>query len=83
MSNHLENHPHLPKTPVGGSSAYPSEPIPQNFPWRAVSRPYHVGYPTTANPDFVYEPRFVVRPLPDLYRFMLKVVAAGAGRHHI
>ncbi|KAH9161145.1 hypothetical protein EDB89DRAFT_763811 [Lactarius sanguifluus] len=39
-------------TPAGGSSAYPSEP--QNY-----LRPYPKGFPTTANPNVAYEPRFV------------------------
>ncbi len=73
MSNHLEN-PHLAGTPAGGSSAYPSELIPENFPWPAAPRPYPVGFPATANPDLVYvthnEPRFVVRLLPDLDNFI-------------
>ncbi len=68
MSNHLEN-PHLAGTPAGGPSAYPSELIPQNFPWRAAPRPYPVGFPAIANPDLAYvthnESRFVVRLLPD------------------
>lgn len=58
MSDYLGNIHHA-GTPAGGSSAYPSEP--QNYP-----RPYPMGFPTTANPDVVYEPRFVVRLLPDL-----------------
>ncbi|KAI9465034.1 hypothetical protein BJY52DRAFT_1221136 [Lactarius psammicola] len=62
MSNHLEN-PRFAGTPAGGSSAYPSEPIPQTFPWRAPPHPYPVGFPATANPDLTYvthnEPRFV------------------------
>ncbi|KAF8262535.1 hypothetical protein EI94DRAFT_1808594 [Lactarius quietus] len=58
MSNHLEN-PQFAGTPTRGSSAYPSELIPQNFPWRAAPGPYPVGFPATANPDYVYEQQFV------------------------
>jgi hypothetical protein len=66
MSNHLEN-PHLAGAPAcaKGSSAYPSELIPQNFPWRAAPCPYPGGFPATADSGYVYEPQFVVCLLPD------------------
>jgi len=69
MSNHLES-PHPAGTPASGSSAYPSEPIFQSFPWRAAPRPCPAEFPTTVNPDLVYEPRFVVRLLPALGYFI-------------
>jgi len=60
MSNHhhLEN-PHPAGNPAGGSSAYPSQPIPQNLSWRAPSLPYPAGFPASANP----EPNYVSGPL--------------------
>ncbi|KAF8272850.1 hypothetical protein EI94DRAFT_1795844 [Lactarius quietus] len=58
MSNHLEN-PRLARTPAGGSSSYPSEPIPQNFPWPTTSHPCPAGYPATAHPDYVHGSAFV------------------------
>ena len=58
---------HLAGTPAGGTSAYPSELMLQNLPWRAAPRPYPVGFPATANPDLAYvaynEPRFAVPSL--------------------
>ncbi|KAI9443478.1 hypothetical protein H4582DRAFT_1198553 [Lactarius indigo] len=57
---------HHAGTPASGSSAYPSEP--QNDPWRAATRPYPAGYPTTANPDMVYEPLRSVGPGHTAYR---------------
>ena len=60
MSNpHTLENPHPAGTPAGGSSTYQS--IPQNLSWHAASRPYHAGFPATANPEYVYGPRFVVR----------------------
>jgi hypothetical protein len=59
-SNHPEN-PHLAGTPAGGPSVYPSELGPHNRLWHADSLPYPgAGFPATANPDYVYGPRFSV-----------------------
>jgi len=58
-SNHHPENPHLAGTPAGGSSAYPSELVPHNRLWHADSLPYPgAGFPATANPDYVYGPRF-------------------------
>ena len=61
MSNHLEN-PHLAGTPAGanGLSAYPSELIPQNIPWRPAPCPYPMGISAATNPGYVYEAQHIV-----------------------
>lgn len=66
MSSHPEN-TYLTRTPAGGPSAYPTEPIPQNVPWRTASRPFPAGFPATADPDYAYGPRPVVCLLPGSY----------------
>lgn len=80
MSNHLEN-TYLGGTSAGtnGSSAYPQELIPQNLPWRVTPRPYPVGFPAAANPDYVYEPRCVVRFLPYFNHFVCQRLLQAPG----
>ena len=78
MSSHLEN-PHLARTPAGSSSAYPSEPIPQNFPWRAISYPCPAAFPATANQDYVHGPQFVVRLLPESHHSIYLTLSQAPG----
>ena len=61
--NHHPDIPHLAGTPAGGPSVYPLE---HNRQWRADTHPYPgVGFPPTANPDYVLGPRFTVPLLPN------------------
>ena len=78
MSNHLENL-RLAGSPTGGSSraAYTSELASQNRPWRAAAHSYPVGFPATANRDYVYEPQFVVRLLPHVGHFVCSRLLQG------
>jgi hypothetical protein len=69
MSSHPEN-PHLARTPAGGPSAYPLEPIPQNFPWRVTPNPCPAGCIATAYPNYVPGPRFEVHLLPISYDYV-------------
>lgn len=81
-SHHLENG-HLARTPAGGSSesAYPSEPFPQNFPWRATPHHCPAGFTATANPEYVPGPRFasVVHLLPNLYDSVYLTLSQAPG----
>lgn len=77
MSNHLEI------AGANGPSAYPSEPIPQNIPWRPAPCPYPVEIPAATNPGYVYEPQYVVRILPGFDYFVcLRLLQAPSDSTH-
>lgn len=84
MSNHLEN-PHLAGTPAraNGLSAYPSELIPQNIPWRPAPCPYPVEISAATNPGYVYEAQHIVCILLGFDHFVCLRAIAGPQRLHI
>ena len=64
--NHHPDIPYLAETPAGGPSVYVSELVPHNRQRHPDSHPYvGAGFPSTANPDSVYGPRFSVPLLPN------------------